>query len=136
MKITTPREDIVNLLRNLRPDIQEDTLEIHRMGYPTDPLIPWSVFTFCTLEGIQLTIEVSNRGFTVSDVALPGKISNLILYHYLVVVKEMSGKSYPTVQAVLMLASPFYHTRHSTKSGQACPEFAHTTSKPRSQLVR
>ncbi|KAK9764463.1 hypothetical protein K7432_008005 [Basidiobolus ranarum] len=136
MKISTPREDVVNLLRNLRPEMLEDTLEVHRMNYPTDPLIPWSIFTFCTLDGIQLTIEVSNRGFTVSQVGLPCEVRNQIRYHYYTVVKEMVGRSYPTVEAILMLASPLYQARHSTGPRKDTRGFIRKTSKPWLHTVR
>ncbi|ORX82046.1 hypothetical protein K493DRAFT_92955, partial [Basidiobolus meristosporus CBS 931.73] len=136
MKASVPREDVVNLLRNLRPEMLEDTLEVHRMNYPTDPFIPWSIFSFCTLDGIRLTIEVSNRGFTVGQVGLFTKVRNQTRYHYLTVVKEMVGRSYPTVESILMLASPFYQAKHSTTPRKNSRELLRKASKPWLHTVR
>ncbi|ORX92153.1 hypothetical protein K493DRAFT_316745 [Basidiobolus meristosporus CBS 931.73] len=123
MKSGRAPEDLVGLLRSIRFGIQEETLEVLVMNYAVDGATPWCIFKLCVMEGSEVTIEVSQEGFTVSHLSVPEGLANeeQVQKHFRSI-SSIRGRTYPNIDTLLMNASSHYKlclypaSKHSTES--------------------
>ncbi|KAK9717561.1 hypothetical protein K7432_006091 [Basidiobolus ranarum] len=109
MKSGKAPEDLVTLLRHIRFGIQEETLEVLVMGYATDSIAPWCIFKLCVVEGTEITVEVSQQGFSVAELNIPEDLvdDDQVRKHYQSI-SSVKGCAFPNIDSLLMTVSEHY----------------------------